>query len=62
MASIKNEWVSLSVNGRGQIDALAMAGGKNVIARPVGLFRAVLHSGDTLVVAGRADSMGDLQP
>lgn len=24
--------------------------------------RTVLHSGDTLVVAGRADSMGDLQP
>jgi trk system potassium uptake protein TrkA len=24
--------------------------------------RTVLHRGDTLVVAGRADSMGDLQP
>ena len=55
MASIKNEWVSLSVNGRGQIDALAMAGGKNVIARPVGLFRAVLHSGDNWEAVAFAD-------
>ncbi len=46
MFNLQNDRISLSLNERGQISALSMKGGQNVIARPTGLFRAVLKAGD----------------
>ena len=43
---LQNDKITLSMNERGEIEALSMAGGRNIIARPTGLFRAVLHKGD----------------
>lgn len=46
MAVLSGQFLTLSVNERGQIDALYLNGGRNMIARPVGLFRAILRTGD----------------
>lgn len=46
MAFLKNDFVKLSVDERGRIDELSLAGGHNVIARPAPLFRAVMLKGE----------------
>ena len=45
MATIQNDLITLSVNEAGQIEHLSMKGGPNIIARPTGLFRAILRTG-----------------
>ena len=45
-ATIQNDLITLSVNEAGQIEHLSMKGGPNVIARPTGLFRAILKTGE----------------
>ena len=55
-ATIQNDLITLSVNEAGQIEYLSMKGGPNVIARPTGLFRAILKTGENwedVVFAGR---------
>ena len=46
MATIQNDLITLRVNDAGQIEHLSMKGGPNVIARPTGLFRAILKTGE----------------
>ena len=46
MAVLQNTWVRLSVDAQGRVEELSLRGGRNVIARPEPLFRAVLHAGE----------------
>ena len=46
MATIQNDLITLRVNDAGQIEHLSMKDGPNVIARPTGLFRAILKTGE----------------